>query len=83
MAPVTRSSLHGRSISREGSWQDSTAEDLPLGEPVHEREVAGHAEDETAGEDRPDEASDDDPFHDHQGMSVRATGTEQPILTTA
>jgi hypothetical protein len=73
MAPVTRSSLHGRSISREGSWQLPTVEDIQPGDSA--LEVARNAEsveDGTTVEDQSDDELDEDPFHENQGMYLRA-----------
>jgi hypothetical protein len=71
MAPITRSSLHGRSISREASWQIPTEEDLqPEQNTVESVGDAESVEDETAREDSFDDASDGDPFHEHQGMYI-------------
>lgn len=86
MAPVTRSSLHGRSISREGSWQIPTLEDLPPEEVEDEPEVTGDAamvKDETTEEEDSGGASDDDPFHEHQGMSVSLLIPRTLFLTSA
>jgi len=82
MAPVTRLSLHGRSISREGSWQIPTEEDLPPEETTDKLGDAGDAEsaeDYTAGEDQSDDSLGEDPFSEHEGMSVRAVSTEKTL----
>lgn len=71
MAPVTRSSLQGRSISREGSWQIPTEDDLPS-----EQAADGDGErvgDDTMARDHPDEGSDDDQLQASQGISLRLT----------
>lgn len=71
MAPVTRSSLHGRSISREGSWQISSQEDLLPQEAADRREVTGNVEsldNETAEEGQSHGDSEEDPFHEYQGI---------------
>lgn len=74
MAPVTRSSLHGRSVSTQGNQQMSTGED-----PDAEQTVDMGSDAEVVGDQGAVEAdlSDDsfdggDSFQDHQGMSVKA-----------
>lgn len=72
MAPVTRSSVHGRPLSREDSWQMPTEEDLqPEQTAVPVADSAGMVQDNTAGEDQSDDDLDDDPFQEELGMSVR------------
>jgi hypothetical protein len=84
MAPVTRSSLHGRSVSREGNWQIPAEEDLqPEKNAVDGVGDAESVEDETIGEDQFDDASDEDPFHEHQGMYIRLTMLANVLLTNS
>ena len=75
MAPVTRSSLHGRSISREGSWQIPTEEDLQPKDDIDESEAASDAESMEAPateEDQSDEESDGNSQDEQQGMLAEA-----------
>lgn len=85
MAPITRSSMHGRPVSREGSWQASIDEDVQPQETADDQEVAGDAdnvEDEATMEaDQSDDGSGEDPFYEQQGMSARAN-TRISSLTT-
>jgi hypothetical protein len=86
MAPVTRSSIHGRSVSREGSWQIPTEEELLPEQEASRHEVATSAEsveDETAEEDQSDDGSDEDPFDEHQGMFPRTPTLTRLSLTSA
>lgn len=71
MAPVTRSSLQGRPILREGSWQIPNEDDLPS-DHAADGDVEG-VEDDTAAKDHPDEGLDDDLFQEHRGMSLCPT----------
>ncbi len=71
MAPVTRSSLQGRSILREGSWQIPTEDDLSS-----EQAADGDGErvgDDTMARDHLEDGSDDDHSQEHQGKSLRLT----------
>ena len=71
MAPVTRSSLHGRSVSKEGSWQVPTEEDLMPDEEAITQQIGTEveiADDETTEEDQSDEDFDGAPFQERQGM---------------
>ena len=80
MAPVTRSSLQGRSILREGSWQIPTEDDLPS-----EQAADGdgeRVEDDTAARNHPDEGMDDDLFQEHRGMSFRPTFVRKFLLNS-
>jgi hypothetical protein len=73
MAPITRSSLHGRSISREGSWQIPTEEELTAAEKVERQEGTSENEnmEDQSSEDRSfEDGSDDDPFHGQQGTAT-------------
>jgi nuclear pore complex protein Nup107 len=80
MAPVTRASLRGRSISREGSWQISPEEDLPPEQETNLLEVADDAEsmeDETTGDEQSVGGLDADRIHEHQGMSLQPIDSEK------
>lgn len=86
MAPVTRSSVHGRSASREGSWQIPTEEDLMSQQEGITREVATEVESvdgETTEEDQSDDDFNEDPFEEHQGMSSSAMNDKSLSLTFA
>lgn len=80
MAPVTRSSVHGRPLSTEGSWQMPTDEDLQPEQSVAlVADSAGMIQDKTTGEDQSDDDLDDDLFQEQQGMSVRTNHVGQNL----
>jgi nuclear pore complex protein Nup107 len=85
MAPVTRSSLQGLTVSREDSWQIPTAEDLApeqLADNADNIEVAGGtktAEDKAMEDDPSSDSFDEDALHEEQGMGFRATRFRQDI----
>jgi nuclear pore complex protein Nup107 len=82
MAPVTRASLRGQSISREGSWQIPTEEDLQPEQETDLPEVMDDAEsveDETTGDEQSVGGLDADPVHKHQGMSLQLIDSEKNL----
>lgn len=78
MAPVTRSSLLGRSLVSEDGWQIPTEEDLQPEETAEEGD-AESVEDEILGEGQSDDGSDEDPFHEHQGTSTKSNEIDNPL----
>ncbi len=69
MAPVTRSSVQGRSVLREGSWQIPTEDDLSSEQAANgDGERLGH---DAMARDYSDEGSDDEHPQGHQGISLR------------
>ena len=66
-------------MSREGSWQIPTEEDLPPEQNVDEMKVAAHGEnveDHATEEDQSDQSFDENPF---QGMSHRTVDGSKPL----
>jgi hypothetical protein len=80
MAPVTRASLRGRSISREGSWQIPTEEDFAPEQDSNPLEAMDESVgDETTGDEQSVDGIDADPIHKHQGMPLQLVISEKDL----